>query len=158
MINVQHLFRNLIRPGAFRIPKSVSVNGGIDATISGRIDGHVRGNVKTTGKLIISENASIKGHVYATDLVIYGKVFGDVYISNKAYVTTKAYVKGDVNAMILEIEEGAVVEGAIRKNIQAVQQSEEPVVALPVTESTHSSTAAIVPPPHPEEEQRSSWF
>ncbi|MFB6457888.1 polymer-forming cytoskeletal protein [Chitinophaga sp. Hz27] len=158
MINVSHLFRNLISPGAFRIPKSVSVNGSIDATISGRIDGHIRGDVKTTGKLIISENASIRGHVYASDLVIYGKVYGDVYISNKAYVTTKAFVKGDVNAMILEIEEGAVVEGAIRKNVQAIQQTETPitVTAIPVSvEHTPSATATI---PENEEDKPTSWF
>ncbi|WP_167019984.1 polymer-forming cytoskeletal protein [Chitinophaga sp. Cy-1792] len=158
MINVSHLFRNLISPGAFRIPKSVSVNGSIDATISGRIDGHIRGDVKTTGKLIISENASIRGHVYATDLVIKGKVYGDVYISNKAYVTTKAFVKGDVNAMILEIEEGAVVEGAIRKNVQVQPPAEMPVsvktIPVPV-ENKPSATATI---PENEEDKPTSWF
>jgi cytoskeletal protein CcmA (bactofilin family) len=152
VINVRHFFRNIIVPGAFRIPKAVSVNGSIDASISGRIDGNVRGDVKTTGKLVVSENASIRGHIYATDLVVHGKVFGDVYISNKAHISNKAFVKGDVNAMVLEIEEGAVVEGAIRKNVQITPKAEVPV------EAEKESTTAPVATASNEEEQTTSWF
>ncbi|MCW3465513.1 bactofilin family protein [Chitinophaga nivalis] len=160
MINVSQFFRNIIAPGAFRIPKEVSVSGSIDATISGRIDGNVRGDVKTTGKLVISENASIRGHVYATDLVVYGKVYGDVHITNKAHISTKAYVKGDVNAIVLEIEEGAVIEGAIRKNVQPAGRSDHhPGETASATDPLHATaTVAATPPPPPEEEQATSWF
>jgi cytoskeletal protein CcmA (bactofilin family) len=154
VINVRHIFRNIIVPGAFRIPKTVSVNGSIDASVSGRIDGNVRGDVKTSGKLVVSETASIRGHIYATDLVVHGKVYGDVYISNKAHISNKALVKGDVNAMVLEIEEGAVVEGAIRKNVLPVQKNEH----APEPEDVKISAPADVAGPHEEEEQNTSWF
>lgn len=157
MINVRHFFRNIIVPGAFRIPKTVSVNGSIDASVSGRIDGHVRGDVKTSGKLVVSETASIRGHIYATDLVVHGKVYGDVYISNKAHISNKALVKGDVNAMVLEIEEGAVVEGAIRKNVPPVPKSEPHHTAGEAEEVKTAAPAAVVAPPE-EEEQNTSWF
>ncbi|WP_223152064.1 bactofilin family protein [Chitinophaga qingshengii] len=163
MISVRHFFRNIIVPGAFRIPKEVSVNGSIDATISGRIDGNVKGNVKTTGKLVVSETASIKGHIYAADLVVHGKVYGDVYISNKAHISNKAFVKGDVNAIVLELEEGAVVEGAIRKNVLPVPKTETPSAAEfhpPVTGDTLPASAVTAPaaPAANEEEQTTSWF
>ncbi|MGN8037447.1 bactofilin family protein [Chitinophaga sp. 22321] len=154
MINVRHIFRNIIVPGAFRIPKTVSVNGSIDASVSGRIDGNVRGDVKTSGKLVVSETASIRGHIYAADLVVHGKVYGDVYISNKAHISNKALVKGDVNAMVLEIEEGAVVEGAIRKNVQPVQKAEH----QPETEEAKVAAPADVAAREEEEEQNTSWF
>ena len=153
MFNVRHIFRNIIVPGAFRIPETVSVNGSIDASVSGRIDGSVRGDVKTTGKLVVSETASIRGHIYATDLVVHGKVYGDVYISNKAHISNKALVKGDVNAMVLEIEEGAVVEGAIRKNVHLVQKPDP----LLETEETNTDAPADIAAPD-EEEQTTSWF
>ncbi|SKA43787.1 Polymer-forming protein [Chitinophaga eiseniae] len=164
MISVRHFFRNIIVPGAFRIPKEVTVNGSIDATISGRIDGNVKGNVKTTGKLVVSETASIKGHIYAADLVVHGKVYGDVYISNKAHISNKAFVKGDVNAIVLELEEGAVVEGAIRKNVLPTPKAETPPVTeqplSPVTGETIPIAAAAAPaaPAANEEEQTTSWF
>lgn len=157
MISVRHLFRNIIVPGAFRIPKTVSVNGSIEASVSGRIDGNVRGDVKTTGKLVVSETASIRGHIYATDLVVHGKVYGDVYITNKAHISNKALVKGDVNAMVLEIEEGAVVEGAIRKNVMPAPKAASELL----TEATVAQTAtapADAAGPVEEEEQNTSWF
>ncbi|WP_212004397.1 polymer-forming cytoskeletal protein [Chitinophaga sp. HK235] len=160
MRSARHFFRNIIVPGAFRIPKEVSVNGSIDATISGRIDGNVKGNVKTTGKLVVSETASIRGHIYASDLVVHGKVYGDVYISNKAHISNQAFVKGDVNAIVLELEEGAVVEGAIRKNVQPVLKTETP----PVADHHHQVVGEAIPAPaapaanEEEEEQTTSWF
>jgi cytoskeletal protein CcmA (bactofilin family) len=155
VIDFRHIFRNIIVPGAFRIPKTVSVNGSIEASVSGRIDGTVKGDVKTTGKLVISQTAMVRGHVYATDLVVQGKVYGDVYISNKAHISNKALVKGDVNAMTLEIEEGAVVGGAIRKNVlppaTGTAEPEETVtkVATPAESAAGDLNA---------EEQSTSWF
>ncbi len=159
MINVRHIFRNIIVPGAFRIPKTVSVNGSIDASVSGRIDGNVRGDVKTSGKLVVSETASIRGHIYAADLVVHGKVYGDVYITNKAHISNKALVKGDVNAMVLEIEEGAVVEGAIRKNVQPVVKAE--LSHTPVAEEIKVSAAVDAEAGkkmEEEEEKNTTWF
>lgn len=156
MISVRHLFRNIIVPGAFRIPKTVSVNGSIDASVSGRIDGNVRGDVKTTGKLVVSETASIRGHIYATDLVVHGKVYGDVYITNKAHISNKALVKGDVNAMVLEIEEGAVVEGAIRKNVMPAPKAAAELLTEAAVAQTATTPADAAGPV--EEEQNTSWF
>jgi len=159
VINVRHIFRNIIVPGAFRIPETVSVNGSIDASVSGRIDGNVRGDVKTSGKLVVSETASIRGHIYAADLVVHGKVYGDVYITNKAHISNKALVKGDVNAMVLEIEEGAVVEGAIRKNVQPVSKAE--LSHSPVAEEIRVSAAVEAEAGKnnvEEEEKNTTWF
>lgn len=156
MIDFRHIFRNIIVPGAFRIPKTVSVNGSIEASVSGRIDGTVKGDVKTSGKLVISQTAMVRGHVYATDLVVQGKVYGDVYISNKAHISNKALVKGDVNAMTLEIEEGAVVGGAIRKNVLPTppNNSTAPEEVVTKVAAPAESTADDINA----EEQSNSWF
>jgi cytoskeletal protein CcmA (bactofilin family) len=83
-------------------------------------------------------------------------VYGDVYISNKAHISNKALVKGDVNAMVLEIEEGAVVEGAIRKNVHLVNKPETHA-EQPEEASTAAPADAVAPDPD-EEEQTTSWF
>src|ERR1044072_73000 len=88
--------------GRFLLPRQVVVQGSIEATIPGRIDGNVKGDVKTVGMLVIGPEGSVRGNVYATDLVTYGKIYGDIYISNKAVISNVAYIKGDVNALILE--------------------------------------------------------
>ena len=69
------------------------------------------------------------------------------------HISNKALVKGDVNAMVLEIEEGAVVEGAIRKNVHLVNKPE--MHPEPEEASTAAPADAVAPD---EEEQTTSWF
>lgn len=150
MNTITDLFRNALGKGRFLLPRQVVVQGSIEATIPGRIDGNVKGDVRTEGLLVVGPQASVKGNVYATDLVTYGKIYGDIYISNKAVISNVAYIKGDVNALILEVKEGAVIEGAIRKSLAArrgpeLEKTEEPESTLPVKN---------VPP----DEEVASWF
>ncbi|KAA2238456.1 polymer-forming cytoskeletal protein [Chitinophaga agrisoli] len=139
--------------GRFLLPKQVVVHGSIEATIPGRIDGQVKGNVKTEGELVIGPEGSVKGNVHATDLVLYGKIYGDIHISNKAVLSNEAYVKGDVNALVLEVKEGARIEGAIHKQVSS--RLEQEVIAA--EESEPEPEKAPAPPP-PDEERATTWF
>lgn len=139
--------------GRFLLPRQVVVQGSIEATIPGRIDGNVKGDVKTVGMLVIGPEGSVRGNVYATDLVTYGKIYGDIYISNKAVISNEAYVKGDVNAVVLEVKEGAVIEGAIRKNISA-RHEPDPLKPADAEADTQEVEKVVKPP----EEERASWF
>ncbi len=139
--------------GRFLLPKQVVVQGSIEATIPGRIDGQVKGNVKTEGELVIGPEGSVKGNVYATDLVTYGKIYGDIHISNKAVISNEAYVKGDVNAVVLEVKEGARIEGAIRKQVSTRIEQEE----VKAEEDELVPEKAPAPPP-PDEERATTWF
>ncbi|WP_298735087.1 polymer-forming cytoskeletal protein [uncultured Chitinophaga sp.] len=150
MNTITDLFRNALGKGRFLLPRQVVVQGNIEATIPGRIDGNVKGDVKTEGLLVIGPQANIKGNVYATDLVTYGKIYGDIYITNKAVISNVAYIKGDVNALILEVKEGAVIEGAIRKSL-AARRGPEP-------EKTEEDDAAIPVKDAPPDEEVASWF
>ena len=135
----------------FLIPKQMSIQGNIESAVSGRIDGNVRGDVNTLGTLIIGKNGHISGNIYATDLVSYGKIFGDVFVSNKALINNTAYVKGDVTALVLKVEEEAVIEGAIRKNMS------DPEAVIP--EDPHVEEVEEIPPVEDkEEEQNTTWF
>ena len=60
------ILKNAFRKSMFLIPKEVSVQGAIESPIPGRIDGTVRGDVRTDGLLTIGNTASIRGNVYAT--------------------------------------------------------------------------------------------
>jgi cytoskeletal protein CcmA (bactofilin family) len=142
------IFRKAFRKGMFIIPEDVSVQGTIESPLPGRIDGNVRGDVNTLGMLIIGKTGNIRGNIHAADLIAYGKVFGDIFVSNKAVISNKAYIKGDVTALILEVEEEAIIEGAIRKNLA------DPETIIPL--DPESELDKTVPPP--EDEQTTTWF
>lgn len=144
-VSIINFFRG--RAKTFLLPKDVFINGAIETTISGHIEGRVNGDVRSSGRIVIGRNAAVRGHVYAANLVVHGKVHGDVYVSNKAVISDKARIKGDVTAMIIEIKEGAVVEGAIRKNIAHAQETPTPETepAAPIDQAE-------------EDGQASTWF
>lgn len=150
MNTITDLFRNALGKGRFLLPRQVVVQGSIEATVPGRIDGNVKGDVRTEGLLVIGPQASVNGNVYATDLVTYGKIYGDIYITNKAVISNVAYIKGDVNALILEVKEGAVIEGAIRKSLAARRE--------PEPEKTTGPEAPVPVKDAPPDEEVVSWF
>lgn len=126
--------RNLFRRKFFLLPPEVTVNGSLEISIPARIEGSVSGDVKSSAALFIAPNANIRGHVHAEDLEVYGKIMGDVYVHNKAMIGDTAYIKGDVTAIVMELRESAVIEGAIRKDFTEVptpaanpeQQNDQP--------------------------------
>ena len=73
---------------------------------------------------------------------------GDVFVTNKAVICDKAHIKGDVTAMVMEIREGAVIEGAIRKDV--LHAPEE------APEEANSDTPTVETPE--EDAQASTWF
>jgi cytoskeletal protein CcmA (bactofilin family) len=148
VLPLKELIKRAFGKDMFLIPSQVSVQGAVESTIPGRIDGNIRGDVRTEGLLVIGKNANIRGNIYATDLVTYGKVYGDIIVSNKAVISNKAYVKGDVTALVLEVEQDAVIEGAIRKH-----PTEADVIIPPPAEEDIEK-----PQPAEDEEQASSWF
>lgn len=152
MSTVRDLLSKAFGKGKFLLPRQVVVQGSIEASIPGRVDGTVKGDVKTEGMLVIGSQASIRGNVYATDLISYGKIYGDIYITNKAVINNIAYVKGDVNAVVLEVKQGAVIEGTIRKNIPARPDAKDDVEAAEQPETEEK------PVPKDEEERASNWF
>jgi cytoskeletal protein CcmA (bactofilin family) len=93
------------------IEGNISFSGGL------RIDGEVRGNVKTTenqtGTLVISEHARIDGEVQVSHLVINGSINGPVRCSDSLELQSRARVTGDVEYSSLEMQLGAVVQGRL---------------------------------------------
>ncbi|MDD2742770.1 MAG: polymer-forming cytoskeletal protein [Rhodocyclaceae bacterium] len=82
-----------------------------------RIDGEVKGNVEASGDvssiLVISEHARIDGDVMVSHLVLNGAIFGAVTVSESLEVQPKARVVGDVDYALIEMHQGAVIEGRL---------------------------------------------
>lgn len=82
-----------------------------------RIDGEVIGRVLAEpGKpslLVLSENARVKGEIRAAHVVIDGTVEGPVQADELLELQARARVSGDIRYTTVEIQHGAIVDGAI---------------------------------------------
>ena len=94
-----------------RMDGNVVFHGGL------RIDGHVRGDVlaagETPGMLVIGEHARVDGDIVAAHLIVSGIVHGSVTVSGLVELQPKARIIGDLRYRSLEIQQGAIVEGAL---------------------------------------------
>lgn len=90
-----------------------------DVTFVGglRVDGEVKGNVRSTGDgggiLVVSEHARIEGEIHVSHLVINGTIIGPVFSSEFLELQPRARVTGDVQYSSLEMHLGAIVQGRL---------------------------------------------
>lgn len=79
-----------------------------------RIDGHFRGEVRTTNTLIVGETARVEGTIEAGNLIITGEVVGDVTAKRSVAIEKPAKVRGTVVTPELMIERGVIFEGTCK--------------------------------------------
>jgi cytoskeletal protein CcmA (bactofilin family) len=83
-----------------------------DITVPGtlRIDGKITGNV-TAGWIIVGEKAFIKGDLFATGIVVGGRVEGTIKADDIVELKPTAHLYGDIIATKLAIAEGGIFMG-----------------------------------------------
>lgn len=99
------------------IGEGTVLHGNVDFNEGLRIDGEVHGDVKAGSAnsiLVISENARVHGKVRAGHVIINGEVRGPVHSDELLELQPKARVVGDVRYEILEMHQGASVDGQLK--------------------------------------------
>ncbi len=83
-----------------------------------RIDGEVIGDVVATGErpsiLVISERARVTGKVKAGHVIINGSVVGPILSDVLLELQPKAVIVGDLRYEVLEMHQGASIDGELR--------------------------------------------
>lgn len=95
-----------------RIVEGSSVEGDLICESNLRIDGKVKGTVRTNSRLVIGENGVVEGAVSCKDGEIEGKVHGSIDASELIALKASARIEGDIETKKLAIEEGAVFTGS----------------------------------------------
>lgn len=95
-----------------RIEGNIRFSGGL------RVDGEVKGNIEaaesaTSSTLVLSEQARIEGIVRVAHFVANGTVVGPVTVSESLEMQAKARIVGDVEYALIEMQQGAVIEGRL---------------------------------------------
>lgn len=88
-----------------------SIEGDLSALSAEFVGGSVKGNVTVSERVVADEETVIEGDIKAKDIVISGKVVGEIKAENSVRLTSSAVIKGDLFAASISIETGAKVEG-----------------------------------------------
>ena len=100
------------------------IDGEINSDADIRIDGRVRGNVISKGKLVLGANGVIEGDVRSENAYIEGRVNGKVEIADLLILSKSSLVNGDIIIKKLVVEEGAKFNGKCTMGVQVSRQTE----------------------------------
>jgi len=90
-----------------------------DVRFSGglHVDGRIKGAVQSVGDksatLSLSETGVIEGDVRVANVVVNGRIAGEVRASERLTLGAKARIVGDVRYRVLQMEAGALVNGQL---------------------------------------------
>jgi cytoskeletal protein CcmA (bactofilin family) len=88
------------------------LEGNLKAPAFARIDGTVNGNITVDEGLILGENGVIKGNIVTKEIIVYGKVTGNISVSSLEIRST-GNITGDIKTGVLQVEIGGVHNGSL---------------------------------------------
>jgi len=118
------------------IGKSLTIKGEISGSEMLYIDGHVEGSVSLPGnRCVVGRNGQVGANISAREVVILGKVNGNINATDRVDIRNEGSLTGDVVAQRISIEDGAYFKGGIdiRKPSASNKENEPAKSAAPAT-------------------------
>ncbi len=96
------------------IGKSLVIKGEVSGSESLYIDGRVEGSINLSGnRVTIGRNGVVAANISAREIVVLGKVRGNLTASDRVDIRSDGSLTGDVVAARISIEDGAFFKGGI---------------------------------------------
>lgn len=96
------------------IGKGLFIKGEITGSESLFIDGKVEGSILLNGnRVTVGRNGQVAASITAREVVVLGKVRGNVTASDRVDIRAEGALTGDVAAARISIEDGAFFKGGI---------------------------------------------
>ena len=87
------------------------ITGRLNFSAPTRIDGTLRGEVRSNDLLVIGETALIDGTIRGTAVVVLGRVHGDVLGAARVEIGPRGVLRGTIDTQDLVVQEGGVLDG-----------------------------------------------
>ena len=96
------------------IGKSLFVKGEVSGSESLYVDGKVEGTINLPGnRVTVGRNGQVAANITAREVVVLGKVRGNIQASDRVDIRSEGSLTGDVAAARISIEDGAYFKGGI---------------------------------------------
>jgi cytoskeletal protein CcmA (bactofilin family) len=117
------------------IGKGLFIKGEITGSESLFIDGKVEGSINLPGnRVTIGRNGQVAATIGAREIVILGKVRGNISTTDRVDIRAEGSLVGDVTAARISIEDGAFFKGGIELRKSETKQSAGGISSVPAAE------------------------
>ncbi len=129
------------------IGKSLLLKGEVSGSESLYIDGRVEGTINLPGnRVTIGRNGSVTANINAREVVIMGKVRGNLAATDRVEIRSEGSLTGDVVAARIAIEDGAFFKGGIDIRKAAAKVAGDETVSAPgMSQSGMSAPSTSAP-------------
>lgn len=131
------------------IGKGLLIKGEITGSESLFIDGKVEGSINLPGnRVTVGRNGQVAASISAREIVVLGKIKGNVAASDRVDIRAEGALTGDVTAARISIEDGAFFKGGIdirRTEAKATSAASSPAAAPAPTPAPAPAPAASEP-------------
>ncbi|PZN31414.1 MAG: hypothetical protein DIU71_09980 [Proteobacteria bacterium] len=109
------------------IGDGTTLNGNLDCQGDLVVGGKVVGDCSVCGVVTLSEGGRWEGKLEANNAILAGEVEGTVLIREKLEIRKTARIKGTVQARVIAVAEGAVIDGemAVTSGAPVVEYQEK---------------------------------
>ena len=118
------------------INEGTEIEGTVTFTGTVLLNGRLRGEITSNDVLVVGEKGVVNASIHAGVVEISGEVVGNISASDRIELHPNCRVYGDIEAPIVIIDEGALLEGQCRmtkgrpKDIPSVTVRDPSVVPL----------------------------
>jgi cytoskeletal protein CcmA (bactofilin family) len=96
------------------IGRTLFIKGEVSGTEALYIDGRIEGKISLPdNRVTIGRNGSVQANITAREVVVMGKVSGNIECSDRVDIRSEGSVTGDVSTVRISVEDGAILKGGI---------------------------------------------
>jgi len=127
------------------IGRTLVIKGEISGAEALYIDGRVEGKISLPDhRVTIGRNGSVQANITAREVVVMGKVTGNIDCTDRVDIRSEGVVHGDVSTIRIIVEDGAVLKGGIQvRSGEHKQQNQSQAQAKPA----EAPKPAVAEPP-----------
>jgi cytoskeletal protein CcmA (bactofilin family) len=113
------------------------------------VDGKIEGTINLAdNRVTIGRNGVVAANISAREVVIMGKVTGNIQCSDRLDIRSEGSLAGDVTTMRISVEDGAVLKGSVQvrtaegKQDKSHQNQNQQKQVTSITEQPKAAAAA----------------
>jgi len=111
------------------IGRTLVIKGEITGSEALYIDGRIEGKIiMPESRVTIGRNGKVDASIQAREVVVMGKVNGNIDCSDRVDIRAEGSVAGDISTVRISVEDGAALKGGIQVKSEG-KQSQQPAQA-----------------------------
>lgn len=113
--------------------------GNINSEASIRIEGQITGDIKCKGDVTVGDNGVANSSISARNVIIAGKVRGNIVTSDKLTITSTGQLYGNVTSSKLVIDDGGIFMGKSQMGGSEAEQQKDQMSSDTISQQSSSS-------------------